>query len=261
MRPENTMPGFLHALALGVDVLELDVVISADNQVVVSHEPWFSAAICRLPSGQPIPVETEQQHNLFQLSYSVIQQYDCGLTQHPGFPQQQPLAAIKPLLRDVLTQVYMAARATGRSLPRFSIEIKSEPSGDGLFHPLPARFVELVMEVVSSSAFYSLTTILSFDYRILQVAQALYSQMPLCLLVEDGIPLSDHLERLGFIPAIYGPRFTLVTAELVAAVHAQGMRLVPWTVNDPIIMERLIALHVDGITTDYPDRLLALLEG
>ncbi|WP_231576202.1 glycerophosphodiester phosphodiesterase family protein [Hymenobacter sp. DG25B] len=253
------MPGFLHALSLGVDTLELDVVISADNQVVVSHEPWFSPAICRLPSSLPIPARSEQQHNLYQLPYSAIQQYDCGLTPHPGFPFQQPVAAVKPLLRDVLSQVYHAAQAMGRVLPHFSIEIKSEPAGDGVFHPTPARFLELVMEVVNGSEFYGRTTLLSFDPRILQVAHTRYSSVPLCLLVEDEIPLSAHLAKLGFIPAVYGPRYSLVSAELVATVHALGMRLIPWTVNELETMKALLVLHVDGITTDYPDRLLALL--
>lgn len=253
------MPGFLHALALGVDVLELDVVISADNQVVVSHEPWFSPAICRLPSGLPIPAGSEQQHNLYQLPYSAIQQYDCGLTRHPDFPFQESIAAPKPLLRDVLAQVYTAAQTMGRVLPHFSIEIKSEQAGDSVFHPAPGRFVQLVMEVVSGSEFQDRITLLSFDPRILQVAHLQYPTVPLCLLVEDEIPLSAHLEKLGFIPTAYGPRFSLVTAELVAAVHVLGMRLIPWTVNEPVAMQALLALHVDGITTDYPDRLLALL--
>jgi glycerophosphoryl diester phosphodiesterase len=259
LRPENTMPGFLHALSLGVDVLELDVVISADNQVVVSHEPWFSSAICRLPSGLPIPSGSEQEHNLYQLPYSAIKQYDCGLTPHPGFPFQQPVAAVKPLLSDVLTQVSASAQTMGRALPRFSIEIKSEPAGDGVFHPAPARFVQLVMEVVLASEFQDRTTLLSFDSRILQVAHTQYPTVPLCLLVEDEIPLSTHLQQLGFIPAVYGPRFSLVTAELVAAVHVLGMRIIPWTVNEPDAMKALLTMHVDGLTTDYPDRLLSLL--
>jgi glycerophosphoryl diester phosphodiesterase len=80
------------------------------------------------------------------------------------------------------------------------------------------------------------------------------------LLVEDAKPFREHLQELGFIPALYGPEFPLVDAQLMAEVRAHNMRIVPWTVNETADMHRLLALRVDGITTDYPDRLLRLLQ-
>ncbi|UOQ54156.1 glycerophosphodiester phosphodiesterase [Hymenobacter cellulosivorans] len=260
--PENTLPAFARAVALGVDVLELDVVISADQQVVVSHEPWFSAPICRLPTGEPIEPAHELQHNLYQLSYAQIRQYDCGLTQHPRFPKQQPLPVYKPLLREVIRQTEAQVAQLGRSAVRYSIEVKTEPGGDDIFHPGPAEFVALVLAVLGEEqGVLERTTLLSFDERILQWTRRLAPNLPLCLLVEDGRPLAEHLAVLGFVPPVFGPNYTLLTPELLREVQALGMRLVPWTVNDEASMRRLIQLDVHGITTDYPDQLLTILAG
>ncbi len=259
LRPENTLAGFLHALELRVDVLELDVIISADEQVVVSHEPWLSAAICQDAAGKRIHPTSEREHNLFQMPYAAIRRYDCGSICNPRFPQQQPEAAYKPLLQEVIMKANTYAQELGRPLPFFSIEIKSSPAGDGIFHPSPPHFVELVLVVVRATGIAARTTLLSFDKRVLQAARNQVSALPLCLLVEDEQPLAEHLNELGFVPAVYGPEHRLVNEKLVAEVHTCGMRLIPWTVNEPAEMQRLIALGVDGITTDYPDRLVGLL--
>ncbi|UPL49093.1 glycerophosphodiester phosphodiesterase family protein [Hymenobacter sublimis] len=258
LRPENTIPAFLHALTLGVDVVELDVVISADNQVVVSHEPWMSAAICRTPAGQPIPFEQQKQHNVYQLPYATIRQYDCGLTRHPYYPEQMPEPAHKPLLREVVQALDKLAFQLGRRPVRFSIELKSTPEGDGIYHPTPSRFLELVLLELRALSLLARTTLLCFDKRVLQAARQLLPALPLCLLVEDEKPLSAHLMELGFIPSLYGPEFRLLTPELITELRQQHIDLVPWTVNEPADLRHVLAYQPKGITTDYPDRLLAL---
>jgi glycerophosphoryl diester phosphodiesterase len=114
LRPENTLPAFLHAVALGVDVVELDVVISQDNQVVVSHEPWLSARLGRDALGQLIDPAQEQQFNLYQLPYATIERCSVGEWPHPNFPSQQPTLSHRPLLREVLQQVSAAGQRLGR---------------------------------------------------------------------------------------------------------------------------------------------------
>lgn len=256
--PENTLPAFLHAVRLGVAVLELDVVLSADGQVVVSHEPWMSATICLDPTGQPIPAATQQQHNLYQMPYAHIRRYDCGQLQHPAFPSQQNLPAHKPLLREVVAAVDQLAQELGLALPRFSVEVKSEPAGDNLFHPAPATYASVVLGELRWLSLESRTTLLCFDARILREVRRQLPMLPLCLLVEDNIPFLKHLQQLGFVPQVYGPRHDLVTSQLVAEAKNLSLQLVPWTVNDPADMLRLMGLGVAGITTDYPDRLLQL---
>lgn len=260
LRPENTLPAFLHALVLGVDVLELDVVISADGQVVVSHEPWFNPSICFGP-GSNLLTSFTTLVNLYELPYKAIRQYDCGQLRHPDFPEQVSTSAHKPLLRDVLASVEATARELGRSPVDYSIEIKSSPDGDNVFHPTPADFWPLVLTELVLAQIVPRTTLLSFDMRILRLVHQHQPYLPTCLLVEDDQPWLLSIQQLGFVPTTFGPDFHSVTFEAVRLLRASfpALRLVPWTVNEVQDFRRLCALEVDGITTDYPDRLLSFL--
>jgi glycerophosphoryl diester phosphodiesterase len=261
--PENTLPAFLHALALGVDVLELDVVISHDQQVVVSHEPWLSARLGRGPQGQLLPPAEERAYNLYHLPYPLIQGCTIGEWHHPDFPEQQLVLSYRPLLREVLQQVAMACQQLGRPTVGFSIEIKSSLAGDGIFHPGPAAFLDLVVAELQAADVLSRTTLLSFDSRILQAAHRAYPSLSLCLLIEDKLPaIANLFAELGFEPETLGPDFQLLSAELVDELRTTypALRLVPWTVNSLSDLRLVCSWDVDGITTDYPNRLLQLLD-
>lgn len=260
LRPENTLPAFLHALALGVDVLEMDVVISADHQVVVSHEPWLNPAICLDPEGRTIENSPSPPFNLYQMPYRFIRQCDCGQRRHPAFPEQLSEPACKPLLREVLAAAEAAFRPAGHPPIRYAIELKSSPAGDTVFHPVPEYFLSLVLAEINKAQVSARTTLLCFDHRILRLAHQQQPVLATCLLLEANQPWLASIEELGFVPTTLGPDFTAVTA---AAVHQlrryhPSLRLVPWTVNQQPDMRALIALGVDGITTDYPNRFLAL---
>ncbi|MBO2008429.1 glycerophosphodiester phosphodiesterase family protein [Hymenobacter negativus] len=254
--PENTIQAFLHALALGVDVLEMDVVISADNQVVVSHEPWLNPNICLDPAGHRIEPANPPRFNLYQMPYYLIRQCDCGQL-HPDFPSQQPQPAHKPLLSEVLSEVAAATNRLGRAPVRFSIEIKSTSDGDDIYHPKPARFLSLVLAELNAAQVLPQTTLLCFDARILQIAHHHQPNLATCLLLEEEQPWLPSLQALGFVPTTLGPNFRTVTAEAVQNLRTAypGLKIVPWTVNIVADMRRLITLQVEGITTDYPDVL------
>lgn len=259
--PENTLPAFLHALALGVDVLELDVVISQDQQVVVSHEPWLSARLGSDPNGESIDPLYEREYNLYRLPYATIRRCAVGEQPHPGFPMQQHTLAYRPLLRDVLQATEAACRELGRPSVGYSIELKSSVAGDDLFHPQPARFVKLVIAELAAAAVLPRTTILSFDARILQVTRQLLPGLKLCLLNEDSTPAAVLFQQLGFVPNTFGPDFHLLSQRSVESLAQSypALRLVPWTVNEIADLQQLLSWNVAGITTDYPDRLLTLL--
>ena len=263
LRPENTLPAFLHALELGVDVLELDVVISADRQVVVSHEPWLNPLICRGPAGEPIPPDARAAYNLYRMPYSLIRTCDCGLL-HPSFPEQVVQAAHKPLLREVFaaTEAWVAHKA-GRRPPGYSVEIKCLPEGDGIFHPAPADFLDLVLAELDGAGAVVLarTTLLCFDSRILRLAHLVRPLLRTCLLIEAEQEWLPSLQALGFLPTSFGPDQLTVTPAAVRKLRTlyPGLRLVPWTVNEPTDFERLLPLGIAGFTTDYPGRLLAML--
>jgi glycerophosphoryl diester phosphodiesterase len=261
--PENTLPAFLHALALGVDVLELDVVISADQQVVISHEPWLSARLGRGPAGERIEARYERSYNLYQLPYATIQQCVVGEWPHPDFPEQQATPSYRPLLREVLRTTEAACHRLGRPAVGYSIEVKSTVEGDGIFNPAPGRFTELVLAEIHAAAVQPRTTLLSFDSRVLQAARQLAPAQSLCLLNETAVPAAHLFQQLGFVPDVFGLDYQLLSLTEVKqlATLYPHLRLVPWTVNRVEDLSQAIAWGVAGITTDYPDRLLALVSG
>jgi len=259
--PENTLPAFLHALELGVDVLELDVVISADQQVVVSHEPWLAARLGRGPAGERLTPQHEQEYNLYQMPYATIRQCVVGEWPHPNFPGQQPHASYRPLLRELLATAEAACQRLGRSPVGYSIELKSRPAGDDVFHPAPAYFVELVLAEVYAAAVQARTTLLSFDARILRAARQQAPAQSLCLLNEEPASVTALFEKLGFVPEFFGSDYQLLSPALIQelSITYPQLRLVPWTVNELPDLQQVLAWGVFGITTDYPDRLLELL--
>ena len=253
--PENTIPSFIYALDQGVTTLEMDVVISSDSKVVLSHEPWFSSQICSKSDGTPVTEEEEKELNLYQMTYEKISTFDCGSRGNPRFPRQTPMQVSKPLLEDVIKEVEQYTSANNLPPVNYNIETKSSPESDDTFHPAPDIFAALVLEVVSRHGIMNRTTLQSFDVRTLQEANVREPDMSLALLVgsHDDMNFDAWLEHLGFIPAIYSPYYKLVDATLVEQVHAKDMQLIPWTINTLEEMQELKTMGVDGIITDYPD--------
>jgi len=254
LMPENTWPSFKKALELGVTTLEMDAVISGDKRVVLSHEPWFSHEIALDPEGEMIPEEEEKDHRIYAMDYAQISSYDCGSKVHPRFPDQEKFKISKPLLSEVIDSAEVFCKRVGRPLPFYNIETKCLPQGDGVFHPAPEEFVDLLVEVIREKGITERTIIQSFDFRTLRVAREKYPELKLAMLIEhEGEPQS-HLNQLGFTPEIYSPDFHLVNEELISFAKGKGMKVIPWTVNDPAEMKKLINMGVDGIITDYPNR-------
>jgi glycerophosphoryl diester phosphodiesterase len=252
--PENTIPGFIYALDEGVQTLEMDVVITADSQVVLSHEPWFSHEIALLPDGSVIDPNDEKSYSIYQMSYEEVKSFDVGTKPHPRFPEQKKIPVQKPLLREVIEFSEAHAKNTGRPLPYYNIETKCSPEGDSLFHPKPAEFAHLLLDVVKEKGVEGRTVIQSFDVRTLQFVHHANPDIRLALLIENTASPADNLANLGFVPHIYSPDFHLVNEDLVKFCRKKGMELIPWTVNETADMDRMIRLGVDGLITDYPDR-------
>lgn len=255
LMPENTIPAMLKALDLGVTTLEMDVVVSKDNKVVVSHEPWFATEISTKPDGSFIKPGEAMQYNIFQMNYDEIVKYDVGMKPHPRFPNQQKIKAIKPLLADLFDSVAENMKIRRRPFPYFSIETKCLPAGDGRFHPKPAEFVELLMTVIKEKQLEERVIIQSFDFRTLKYLHEKYPAIKTSMLIEDSDvnDFEGQLNRLGYTPQIYSPNHTLVDEDLVKQCHDKGMKIIPWTVNDVKQFKKLKKLGIDGVITDYPD--------
>ncbi len=256
--PENTIPSFVKALELGADTLELDVVISKDNKVVVSHEAWFSYLISLDPQGHRIAKEKERENNIFLMPYSEIRLYDVGSLGNPAFPMQQPLRSYKPLLSEVFAEVDRLAKQKRLALPRYNIEIKSAPDGDGKFHPAPEEFARLTLDVIRKFKMEQRVKVQSFDVRPLQVLHRIAPRLDIALLVgnKDGVEAS--IGRLGFIPSAYSPHFSLVDQATVEYCVRNKIKLIPWTVNELSDLERIKTFKIDGVITDFPDRAVTV---
>jgi glycerophosphoryl diester phosphodiesterase len=255
LMPENTIPAMLRAIDLGVTTLEMDVVITSDNRVVLSHEPFMNAEISSRPDGTTFSTKEQKQYNIFRMTLAELQRWDVGMKPHPKFPRQQRIPAVKPLLEDVIDSVEAYVQQKGLKPMRYNIETKCQPATDEIYHPGPQRFAALLMEVVMKKKVSERVTIQSFDIRTLQVIHTSHPIMSLAYLIENTnkLAVEDNITRLGFTPAIYSPAFQLVDPKLLDACRKLGMKIVPWTVNDKENIDRLIAMGIDGLITDYPD--------
>ena len=253
LMPENTIPAMIKALDLGMQTLEMDVVISKDNQVVVSHDTYMSSDFVRKPDGTDVTAGEAKQIILYQLAYDEIKKFDVGSKPHPQFPQQQKFRTYKPLLSELIDSVDVYVKKKGLKAPLYNIEIKSTPDGDGKSHPAPQAFVDLVLAVCEGKKLGDRLTIQSFDVRPSQIIHQQRPEIKLSYLTANAKSIEDNLTTLGFKPAIYSPYYKTVTVESVTTCHNQGMQVVPWTVNTKEEINRLVELGVDGIISDYPN--------
>lgn len=257
--PENSIPAFIGALKKGVDVLELDVVISKDSQVVVSHEPWMLALYMTTPEGDSIPQDKEKEYNLYQMDYAEIKQFDGGSRGNVRFPQQQKMKTYKPLLSEVFDTVAATIKAEGLEPVKFNIEIKSVPEEYDVFQPQPEAFVDLVMQVITDHSMEKQVNVQSFDPAILEVMHSRYPEIELAFLVGDGT-YEANKSILTFKPEIYSPHYRLLDSSQIASIRKDVLKVIPWTVNEPEAIKEVIALQVDGIITDYPERVFEVLK-
>jgi glycerophosphoryl diester phosphodiesterase len=242
-RPENTIPAFEYAISQGVDVLELDMNVTRDGVLVVSHDPVLHPPVC---SG-PVP-----QANIHDLSLAQVRQWDCGRIQNPAFPTQQAIPGTRmPTLDEVFD---LASQGNFQ----FNIETKISEKKPELAPP-PEEFVRLVLAAVREHHLESRVTLQSFDYRTLREMKKLAPEIRRVALYSG--PAKDFVEIAREAEAdIVSPEFHLVTPEQVQAAHKAGLRVIPWTPDKPEDWDRLIAAGVDGIITDDPAALISHLK-
>lgn len=251
--PENTIEGMLKALDLGVTTLEMDAVISKDKQVVLSQEPYFNNEISLLPNGKPISFKDQKNYNIYQMDYEQVKKFDVGSKIHARFPGQMKFKAYKPLLSETIDAVEAYVKEHRLAKPIYSIETKTIKNGDNEFHPEPAEFVELIMDVLNAKKIAKRVIVESFDMRTLQYLHEKYPKVKTSLLIDEKEPFEDYIEKLGFKPTIYSPYSVLVGKGLVDRCHEMGIKIIPWTVNTVKDLRYFISLGVDGVITDFPN--------
>ena len=251
--PENTIPGMLKALDLGVNVLDMDVVVSKDQQVVLSHEPYFNHEISTLPNGKAITFKEEKKYNLFKMDYEEIRKFDVGTKVHRRFPGQAKMKAYKPLLAEVIDSVEAYVKLHKLRKPIYNIETAFIRKGDGEFQPDAAVIIELIMEIVKEKKLTKRVIIQSLDLRTLQYLHQAYPKIKTSLMVDEKQDFEEGIEKLGFTPTYYSPYYVLVGKGLVDRCHDAGVKIIPWTVNSVKDLKYLLNLGVDGVVTDFPN--------
>ena len=258
--PENTIESCLEAVKLGVDGLEIDVVVSKDGQIVVSHEPWMSPLFCSFPDGKPV-IARHEAGSLFlkNMLYEDIKKYDCGARGNPLFPSQKPITAYKPTLYELVNAVQSYCKTEKLTVPFFNIEVKSHPDWYRKLVPPPSEFVDLLKQPLScfvprndisimEASFY----ISSFDPFFLKLLKKEMPKVSIAFLTENKLSLELNLKRLGFKPDFYSPYYRFLTHKMVNQAHRLGIKVVTWTVNSERDATILKKMGVDGIITDYP---------
>lgn len=281
LRPENTLPSFAHAIEVGVDALELDVTLTADGAVVATHDAHISPFTCRdtAPHEPGDPRFPYVGRPVSQLTLGQVATLDCGMTLPGGEPDrfahtQVPVPGARmPTLAEVAD---LLLRYDARTV-RLTIEAKTDPTAE-CPSPDPAELAGRVAEVLAAYDLTGRVTVQSFDWRVLPHAARAMPEAIRAALADPattgpGSPWlagADPSARgdgpAGLVAAAAGigahrlaPEHTMVDADLVAAARARAMPVVVWTVNDPAEMHALIAAGVDGVITDYPDRLRAVM--
>jgi glycerophosphoryl diester phosphodiesterase len=257
LMPENTIAAMLWAMDnKKVQTLEMDLAITKDKQVVVSHDPILNPIITTKPDGSFIDLNKLNENIIYQMDYAKLKIFDVGLKDNPRFLQQKKQAAIIPTLSDLIDSVELKGNRIGRKM-NYNIEIKSVDGKDGIEHPDPDEFVKLVVQLIQAKGITERTTIQSFDIRPLQVLHQKYPGIQTVYLVEgkETVNVEKNLALLGYTPNIYSPEFGFVTKQMVDYCHSHQMKIIPWTVNTKSAIDSLIAMGVDGLITDYPNLL------
>ncbi|MBZ5623409.1 MAG: glycerophosphodiester phosphodiesterase [Acidobacteriia bacterium] len=241
--PENTIPAFEYAIQAGVDALEMDMAVTKDSVIVISHDPILRGPICTGPTASAV---------IHELTLPQVREWDCGAIRNPGFAKQTAVPGTHP---PTLDEVF---RLADRGNFDFNIETKSFPDKPE-YTPSPEEFARLVLQKIRQYKLEKRVILQSFDFRTLVAMKELAPEIRLSALTEtdprDFVVIAREAQA-----AIISPQFNLVTQGKVTAAHRAGLQVVPWTANTPADWDRLIQAKVDAIITDDPSELMAYLK-
>jgi glycerophosphoryl diester phosphodiesterase len=248
--PENTIQGMREALKYPIGTLEMDVVITKDKKVILSHEGHMNPEICLNRKGEPL---NNEKIYLYHLTAKEVEEYDCGTKKHPRFLQQKNHKEHKPQLTKLITELEKEISKLERKIT-YSVEIKSTPEDELLKHqPDFKEFTDLVLEILINKLPLERFVIQSFDWRVLKYIHQKYPKIRLVALREEVYPQEILEKELGFYPEIFSPDWSLLRPEHINYFHSKKVKVIPWTVNDVETIKKMLGLRVDGIITDYPN--------
>lgn len=245
--PENTIPGFEYAIRLGVDALEMDLSVTRDDAIVISHDPVLHAPMCTAPDGMPVTSVVIRDLTLEQ-----VRQWDCGAVPNPRYPEQR---AVPGTRMPTLDEVFGLA---GLGNFDYNLEAKCFPEKPE-YTPPPEEFAGLVLAKIRRHRMEKRTIFQSFDFRILRAMKQLAPEIRLSALTEDD--RRDFRQIAGDAQADgVSPHYRLVTRAKAEAAHQAGLPVIAWTANTAAVWERLIHAGVEAIISDDPEALIAYLK-
>jgi glycerophosphoryl diester phosphodiesterase len=248
--PENTLPAFRHALAVGADVLELDLHVTRDDVLVVWHDARFTPELVRAPDGGPLAAPVLLRAH----DYATLATYELGCASNPRFPAQATRPGTRlARLDEVLALVASSTRAVG-----LNVELKAVPGRPDETPPAEAYVALLARALEAHPVLLRRTIVQSFDHRLLREARRRLRGVAISALVEDTY--LDHVALARGLGADWvSPNHLWIDRPMVEALHAAGVRVAVWTVNDDADLDRVVAMGVDAIITDDPERTRARL--
>lgn len=285
LMPENTLPAFDLAMQIGVTTLELDIGITRDGIVVIAHDSVLNQDLVRLPDGKWLETTVNIGPSIFSMTFDELQQFDVGRIK-PGtkyaerYPEQQAVDGTRiPKLADLFALV----RKSGNERVRFNIETKLSPFERDTT-PRPEVFVDTLLGVITQEKMRSRVTIQSFDWRTLKIVQQRAPDIPTVYLsaqqkwldninaeAREGSAWTAGLNAREFDGSVarmvkaaggaaWSPYFGDVDQAKIQEAQDLGLKVVVWTVNEVIDIEKMLDAKVDGIISDYPNRVREVMK-
>ena len=247
LMPENTIEAFNKAIDLGTDGVEWDVVVNKDKQLVVSHEPYIDSKYCLTPEGENI--SNEKSLNIYEMSQDEIEKYDCGSKPYDKYPEQKKIKTHKPLLQEVFKNVDLSKQI-------ILFEIKSEAKDDNKYQPEPKEYASIIIKEVENFPFKKNIIFMSFDKRMLNELYKNDSSLKMVYLTYSPFKsVKNSLKDLDFKPYAMGMFHPTIGKKDIEFAHNNNIKVFAWTVNKTEEAEKLKKLSIDGLITDYPDRI------
>ena len=260
--PENTFTSMTNATLMGVNTLELDLQISKDGQIVVSHDAYFHSRYATRPDGSIVMPDDPKEY-LYTMPYDSISKYDVGMRASEVWPGKEQSPAVKPLATELIDSVETLTRLRGLDPVRYNIEIKCKKGkGEGINWPEYHEFVDKCVELLMSKNLGDRLVVQCFDVRALNYMHEKYPQLKLSYLIsKKDTDWDTYMGKLNFTPEWLSPEHVIVDAKMVENCRKAGIKLVPWTVDDEAEIKRILDLHVEAIISNYPDRVLKVTRG
>jgi len=260
LMPENTIDAMLEAIKLGVNTLELDVHISKDGEVIVAHDTHINPKFTINAKRKEITEKKAKKLLFSKMRYSKIRKFDTGSKTYDRFPEQKKKTTYIPLLSALIDSVENFVTSNKFSPVHYNIEIKSSQAKEekGLVYNYK-EFADKAIAVLQEKNLGERLQVQSFDSRCLNYINKKYMGIRLAFLVGNKEKFESNMAKLNFVPKAYSPNYKMVNLKLIKFCKEKGIKIVPWTVDTDAEITKMIKLGVDGIISNYPNRVLKLL--